>query len=165
LTNDVSDLGIISCSGPQKRDLRLGRFGQHEEDLWRGAPVTIRRRGTQLLAGSVRGMGHVVKLIETPVALMEKPDSCTLEMYDAYLTVQRRARNSVGLKIEQLDWHLRGVIRNLCPRKSDGSAAVGSAELKRQKDSCKNKQLTVWSYGRASRRIVLLSTRCWTGLN
>ena len=106
LTSDVSELGLVSCSGPQKRDLRLLRFGQSKDDLWRGAPVTIRRSGTQLLPGSVGSMDRIVKLIETPVALMEKPDSCTLEMYDAYLTVQRRARNGRGSKIEQLDRHL-----------------------------------------------------------
>ena len=136
LTGDRSNLGGISCSGPQKRELRLLEFGQSEKDLWRGAPATIRRRGTQLLAGSVGSMDQIVKLIETPIALMKKPDTCTPEIYNAYLTVQRRARNGVGLKIEQMDKHLRGVIRNLCPKKTEGYAPVGSAELERQKKLC-----------------------------
>ena len=33
LFSDVSRPGM-SCSGPQKRDVRLHRFGQSEEDLW-----------------------------------------------------------------------------------------------------------------------------------
>ena len=79
---------------------------------------------------------------------MRKPDSCTLEMYDTCLQVQRRARLNAGSKIERLDRHLRGVIRNLRPRKSDGYAAVGSAELKRQKDSCEKRAadcLELWA--------------------
>jgi hypothetical protein len=93
-------------------------------------------------------MDRIVKLIETPVALMEKPDTCTPEMYNDYLTVQRRARNGVGLKIEQLDKHLRGVVRNLRPKKTEGYAPVGSAELKRQKDMCEKRAsdcLELWA--------------------
>ena len=43
LTSNRSDLGGVSCSRPQKRELRLLEFGQSEKDLWRGAPATIRR--------------------------------------------------------------------------------------------------------------------------
>ena len=124
LTGDRSNLRGISCSGPQKRDLRLLECGQSEKDLWRGAPATIRRRGTQLLAGSVGSMDQIVKLIETPIALMKKPDNCTPEIYNAYLTVQPRARNGVGLKIEQMDKHLRGVIKKLVPEQ-DGRLCPG----------------------------------------
>jgi hypothetical protein len=81
-------------------------------------------------------MDQIVKLIETPVALMEKPDTCTPEMYTAYLTVQRRARNGVGLKIERMDKHLRGVIKNLCPNKTGGYAPVGSADVEQQRMLC-----------------------------
>jgi len=139
LTSDVADPEIASCSGPQKRNLRLLRSGQSNEDLWRGAPITIRRCGSQLLSGSVEGLGMVTKLIQNPVALMAKPDSCTLEMHDAYLQVQRMARYDACSKAERLDRHLLGAMRSLCPRKSDGSAAIGSVELKRQKDSCEKR--------------------------
>jgi hypothetical protein len=81
-------------------------------------------------------MDQIVKLIETPIAVMKKPDTCTPEIYNAYLTVQRRARNGLGLKIEQMDKHLRGVVRNLCPKKMEGYAPVGSAELEQQKRLC-----------------------------
>ncbi len=84
LLSDVSG-PEMSCSGPQNRSLRLRRLGQSEEDLWRGAPSTIRRRGSQLLPGSVEGISLVAQLIEKPVALMVKPDSWTPEIHAAYL--------------------------------------------------------------------------------
>ena len=43
---------------------------------------------------------------------------------------------------------MRGVCRSLCPRKTDGSAPVGSVELKRQKDSCEVRaadRLKLWA--------------------
>ena len=43
---------------------------------------------------------------------------------------------------------MRGVIRNLCPRKTDGSAPVGSVELKQQKDLCEARaadRLKLWA--------------------
>ena len=50
--------------------------------------------GTQLLPGSVEGISQIAKLIETPVAVMVKPDSCTPEMYDAYLRMHKVARSN-----------------------------------------------------------------------
>jgi hypothetical protein len=47
------------------------------------------------------------------------------------------------LKIEQMDRHLRGVIRNLCPKKTGGYAPVGSTELERQKKLC-DKRASDW---------------------
>ena len=119
LLSDIS--GTVSCSGPQNRDVRLRRLEKSEEDLWRGAPSTLRRHGSQLVPGSVEGIDLVAKLIEKPGALMAKPDSCTPEIHNAYLEAQRMARSDASFKARRLDRHVRGVIRSLCPRKNDGS--------------------------------------------
>ena len=91
---------------------------------------------SQLVPGSVGNMDLITRLIEKTVPLMKMPDSSTPEMHGAYLRVQRMARYDACSKTERLDRHVRAVILSLCPRKSDRSAAVSSAELKRQKDSC-----------------------------
>ncbi len=90
------------------------------------------------MPGSVGNIDLVSRLIDKPIAQMDMPDSCTPEMYVAYLRVQREARYAASSKAERSDRHIRSVIKNLCPRKPILSTvlAVGSAELKRQKDNC-----------------------------
>ena len=131
------DLGCGALSGSEKRNLRLRRFGQLEEDLWRAAPAALYRRGgSTRLAGSVESMGLVTKLIDRPVALVEKPDCCTPELFESFLRVQRQARTTVSSRTERLDRLIQGSVRSLCTKQPDVTGPFLAGELRRQKNAC-----------------------------